>query len=320
MGVAADLIFGEISRRENEDAINDAQRLEQEGLDRALGFARETRDQQVELAEPFRQYGIQQANAMGELFGFNPVGDQMQVSPMPAQGAAGVGGGAPSGQFNGSGLGDRLGRAIVDRRNAGQMIFDGTQRVPIEGMGAQPAPNGPFNATITGPTPEAMSNPGTAIPANVNGQASQTGATNDNAINTEAQDQARQRFEGSLFNDALQGALGRAATGVDANFAASGNVYSGAREQAQQNTAADLGFRGVGMFTNALMGQPSTAGAQLASNAAGQFGATAGNLAMQQGNIGANSAFLRGQNINNTIQGASDSLNRNAAQVFSFLG
>ena len=308
------------ANRSNANAINRAADAQQQSTDQAVASQERMFNRQVELAEPFRQFGVQQANALGELFGFDPVGGQGSAGGAnPSVPAPVIG--TPSAQDNRIAQGEAYLAANPDlaaeaQRQArfgfrpdgvpasydfnGDGIVQGGEYATLHADRFGRFESRPM---LPGEQPPAATNPGNVdavIPSSGTDGAAASG------INADAQEQARQRFEGSLFSDALQGALGRVATGVDANFAASGQVYSGAREQAQQNAAADLGLNALGMYTNTMLGQPSTAGAQLASNAAGQFGANSANLALQQGQNQANSAFLGAQNnnalLNNLVQ------------------
>lgn len=318
-----------VSSRQNARAIDRGTAAQERANDEAVQFQREAFNTQTALAEPFRQFGIQQANGLGEMFGFNPVGMEAAQGAGPMGGMGGMGaGGMPQNnalndyfannpdiaqefsRVSGGGFGPNL-PASYDQDRNDQVGREEFARFRADRFDMnEPGRNNPFIASVTGPSNMMGSGqvgttsfqPGAAMgsPGGNNGQpVAMGGAADPNAINTAAQDRGRDRFQGSLFNDALQGQLGRAATGVDANFAASGDVYSGARMQAQQNTAADLGMNALGMYTNAMLGQPSTAGAQMASNAAGAFGSNSANLALGQGQNAANSAFARGQNNSN---------------------
>lgn len=299
-----------ISAKQQSTANNRALNAQQQSSDEALAFQRDAFNTQTRLAEPFRQFGIQQANAMGELFGFNPVGQGGLGQGAPG-GVGGMGGGNALDAYyasnpdvarefsrvSGGGFGPNL-PASYDQDGNGQVGREEFARFRADRFdNNEPGRNNPFNANPVGAMQargNAMSNPGAVqgAPMGADGQP----AADPNAINAEAQERSFERFDNSIYNRALQGVLGRAATGVDANFAASGNVYSGAREQAQQNTAADFGMNALGMYTNAMLGQPSTAGAQMGANAAGAFGANSANLALGRGQNAANSAYARGQN------------------------
>lgn len=283
LGVGGSLI----SANEQSDAISDAQRAQDRATAQGLQFQRETRDMQMQAFEPFRQYGIQQANAMGEILGFNPVTDSTNFA---ASGAVPGAGSVfrdyvaenPDLQREYSDLQNRPGGRSFGPNLPQTYDADGDGRV-------SQAEYGQFHYDRFGQAE------GRALP----GAQAQTPANDAAPVSMADQQQAaRDRFEGSLFNQALQGQLGRAATGVDNVLSANGSgVYSGAREQAQANTAADLGMNALNAYTNFMMGSPNTAGAQGVSNAAGAFGANASNLALQQGQNAANSAYA---NANNT--------------------
>lgn len=312
-GAVFDLIGGEISRRENEDAIKDASREQSQSIDRALNLTRDIFDQQVELSAPFRQAGINQANFVGEITGFSPVGDAAPTANAMAAPQAPVNAGGPQNALSGL-------AAFSGQRSApGESVMpylDGSNPAPNRTLDAQPGPDGTFRATFARATPEAMTSPGTAAPT----PAAPAGTNLVNGVDVAAQDRARQRWEGSLFNDALQGSLDRVATGVDANFAAMGNVYSGAHQAARADAAARHTLPYLNSYISAGLGQPSTAGAQMTSNALSQFGSSAGNLYLQQGQVGANSAFQNALNTNDFLQGIGNSFNSHAGQVMGFMG
>lgn len=441
-----------LSSREQADAVSDAERAQmgasrealaaQERANReALRYARETRDMQMGLSEPFRQFGIQQANFLGEIFGFNPVGQDSAFTPTPAEPQpseptqpppAPLPGetdprvadqnryaqyvssnpdlvaeweaftGRPGGRTFGPNLPatydldgdgnlsmDEYGAFHYDRfgRSEGRELpgVPGQPGANQGGQGANPGPAGTLPAgqagggmadaglasvarsrspgMETGPLIEMdqgggaisrspgvqvggpiqmtggsdmgvageegprtggvvddiggggpiSTSPGFQVGAPIQGDAAQTGGPlTVYGVDTEAQARARQRFDGSMFADALNGQLADAATGIDANMAASGAVYSGSRNSAQALARSRYGMDALTRYISAGLGQPSTAGAQMGNNAAANFGATAGNLAigqgnaaagaaMNMGNIGANSAYARGNNTSNML-------------------
>lgn len=298
-----------LGSRQQSRAINQAQASQDASTQQNLALQERMFNQQRSDFEPFRQYGIQQANAMGEILGFNPVGMQAQGAQNPFMGQT----------FSptlAGGDGRTVGPQYIDERGQvrnldmaqtggnqffrpdapiGPASFDpvGASSLFMAGQG-QPS-SGDFSS-IAGVGGAGIAQPhssnmpvGSPIPA---------GTATAPTTQQSQQEAARVRFEGSLFNDALQGSLGRAATGVDANMANMGSVYSGARQQAQANTAADLGMNALGMYTNFMMGAPNTAGAAGSAAAAGQYGANAGNLLMQQGQNQAQSAYNRAANQN----------------------
>lgn len=274
-----------IAARSQSRAVERAAQAQQQATDQASQVQRDIFNRQVQLAEPFRQYGIQQANAMGEILGFDAVG-QPQQAGVPGAGSA-AGGGAGQSALD----------AFLRSRN---VAINPSQRAMMNSASPMAFLE---DAADAAPVGAAMTNPGGAVsgPINVTNTGGVAGSGQGSPVNTARQETARERFGGSLFADALQGQLGRAATGVDANFAAAGNVYSGAREQAQANTAADLGMNALAQYTNFMMGAPNATGAQMASNAAGAYGANMGNLLTQQGANAANSAYAQGQIGSNLI-------------------
>ncbi len=288
LGVGGSLV----AANEQSDAIRDAQRAQGQSTNQALQLQRETRDMQMAAFEPFRQYGIQQANAMGEILGFNPVSDSTNFAASGAvPGANRAGGFDPYADYydRNPDIGSPL--SAANRQHLTRLGFDTNgdgELSPSEVGRAHYTMHGRAEGrTLNETDPNAPSGP----PTNPDGT----------PITQESQQQAaRERFDGSLFNQALQGQLGRASTGVDNVLSASGaGVYSGAREQAQANTAADLGMSALNAYTNFMMGSPNTTGAQGISNAAGSYGANASNLAIQQGQNAANSAYASAANTAN---------------------
>lgn len=262
-------------------AINRAQQAQDATAAQNLALQERMFNTQRADFEPFRQYGIQQANALGEIFGFNPVGGQQASMSQP------------------------MGQGQSGGMSAGQAYFDAN---PDVAQYYQSNPNalamfdGDIDAAAQHHFNQFGRNEGRQYDQHQNALASPSMSNqpvgSPEPVSATGQDASRDRFEGSLFNNALQGQLGRAATGVDAAMAAQGNVFSGAREQAQANTAADLGMNALGMYTSTLMGSPSSAGAAGSAAAAGQYGANAGNILAQQGASQAQSAYNRGANQN----------------------
>lgn len=289
------------SAKKQSQAADRGIQAQQEGNQDAIRFQREAFNRQTALAEPFRQYGIQQANALGEIFGFDPVGQpasQNLAANVPSSFYSGARANEAMRRFLGP-AGDQYGVNARGQETSAPMAFIGEDPDRMQpAINAARQADGSYTASMTGPTPEGMTNPGAAVsvlPASAANDAAQAGQSVTGPINTDRQQTSIDRFGGSLFGNALQGQLGRAATGIDANMAAAGNVYSGAREQAQANAASDLGLNAVGMYTNALLGAPNTAGAQMGANAASAFGVNSANLASANAAAQANSAYQQGQ-------------------------
>ena len=261
--------------------------------DEQIELARETRDGQIERSEPFRQLELQQGNAIGEIYGFNRVGDtQTQHRPPQPQAQARP----PQQSFNsfiGSGIGGtrfnpqnqgRLTNGAISETHANQpTIFDFSR-------GYNPQQN---VATAAPVQRQAVPPPSLKLGVSPNG------------INTGAQDAARQRFEGSMFNDVYRAGHARDVDRIDAGLGASGLAFSGARMQAVEDARADRFGNTFNSYFSGLMRQApqsatnsqNAAASQFGANAAsatGQYGASAGGAIGQNGLAQQNSAYQRG--------------------------
>lgn len=246
----------------------------QDSTDAQIALARETRDGQIARSEPFRQLELQQGNAIGEIYGFNPVGDRApqvsqqgsHINPQPQPNYSGMTGGT---RFSPG----ANGRGFLNRS--------------IEGIGAEPS----FNEVISRGRPQ--------IPASAQAQPQgQLGAQpqrSPNGINISAQDAARERFEGSMFNDVYRAGHARDVDRIDAGLGASGLAFSGARMQAVEDARADRFGSTFNSYFSGLMRQAPQSATDAQNRAASTFGTNAASAIGANGQAQVNSAYQRGQ-------------------------
>lgn len=256
-----------------------------------VALQREIYQQQRQDLEPFRQQEIQRANALGEIFGFTPVGGQGQSAPMQAaQRSPGFSGGQFGGQsvFNPrayldanpdvrqhfGGIDPNTRAALAQQGYSGE---DGWARFHYDRVGRSEGREGAFGAAPSRFNPSTLYEQPEPI-------------TMDSQ-----QDAARARFEGSMFNDVYRDGHARDVTKIDSGLASQGLAFSGARMQAVEDARADRFGSTFNSYMASLMGQAPTTATQSTNAAAGAFGANASNAIGQAGAAQAQSAYAKGQ-------------------------
>jgi hypothetical protein len=114
---------------------------------------------------------------------------------------------------------------------------------------------------------------------------------------------SQDRFGNSLIGQALEGQLIDTRNQIDGNMSAMGNVYSGARMQAQQDAAVRQGLNATGMYGNFLLGSPSMNATNQTTAAGGAYAANSGNILALGAQNASNTAYARAQNNNALVGG-----------------
>jgi hypothetical protein len=271
------------------NSVNSAERRQDASTQEQLQLYRDMYDQTRADNEPFRQYGIQQANAMGEILGFDPVsGQQSQARP----GAQYAGQGQPTSQ----GLNAFSNMNSLDSGNMSPRINGLMSQLSESGAGGVPGGNaftqGGQNQPIA-----ANSNNAAQPQAQQQGQAQQGGLAPTLGANVGGAD----RFNNSAFNAVFTNDFNRDRTAIDNNLAGSGLAYSGARMNSIENSRANNFSNAFGQYTNFLMGSPNMGAANANAQAGNVFANQSGNAYGQQGINQANSAYAKGQANSNII-------------------
>jgi hypothetical protein len=265
--------------------------------------------------EPFRQYEIQQANAMGELFGFNPVGQPATQSPVPGLPGSAV---LPRGLGSGLGVGGGAGRNLGDtsmpqlRQQApnfnsaepgvNALAMRGGGMASIQGGGVGFNQSGVGQATLPGATGQPGNVPGMnaldpskfQTTATVGGGVPGAAATGSQPLFDSSLGGA-DRFNNSLFNPMAQTLFNTQRDNIDNNLAGQGLVYSSARQNAVQQAGVNSSQNALSMYLNALSGAPQMQATQGGANALANYGQQIGNTYQNQGAAQAQSAYNQGQ-------------------------
>ncbi len=280
------------SRAQSSAARNAAQTA-QNATDANNATALQIFNQQTTLNEPFRQYEIQQRNALGEVLGFDPVG-QSAGAGMPAGGQVGASpnafgayvnqnpdlqqeyqalGSRPGGYAFGPNLPqsyDANGNGQVDPAEYGQFHYnqfgqsEGRQLPTMAGN-----QGGPAGATIPAASAAALSPQVQDTQGVTDSVATTTGATQglfDSSIG------GADRFNNSLFNPLAQTMFNTDRDRIDANLANSGLLYDGVRQTAVQEAGNRSAQNALSMYLNTIMGSPSTQATNNLTTAAGNYG------------------------------------------------
>jgi hypothetical protein len=291
-GVAA--IAGGVS---DHNAANSAQRHQDAATDQQLALYRDMYQQTRSDNEPFRQYGIQQANAMGEILGFDPVsGQQSQARP----GAQYAGQGQPTSQ----GLNAFSNMNSLEPGNMNPRINGLMSQLSESGAGGVPGGNAFTQGGQSQPI-AANSNIAAQPQAQPQSQAQQGGLAPTLGANVGGAD----RFNNSAFNAVFTNDFNRDRTAIDNNLAGSGLAYSGARMNSIENSRANNFSNAFGQYTNFLMGSPNMGAANANAQAGNVFANQSGSAFGQQGINGANSAYAKGQANSNMINGVGSAFN-----------
>lgn len=274
------------SANKQSKAAKQAGQVAQQTADQQIALNREIYNQQRSDYEPFRQFEIQRTNALGEMFGFDPVGGNgSQAGPSQGQyagyGRQAAGSGyvaanddvqnafntlSPQNQryLMAQGFDDNGDRRI-SQGEYGNFHYNTHGSAEGRAMPA-PQPGNALSGIVGGKAPvqsTAVEQPAPIDPANQTVGAGVAGAD---------------RFNNSLFNASFRNDFNRDRTAIDDNLAASGLSYSGARLEAVENARSQNFSNALGGYINTMMGAPSAGAATAGTVAAGgQFAANTGN-------------------------------------------
>ena len=300
-------------------AARNATAATQQSTDQQVALYRDIYNQNRADYEPFRQYELQQANAMGEMFGFNPVGQQAAangssvVPGLPGSSVLPRGFGANNASgpqrpgdtsmpqmrqqmqtFPGAepGVNGLMMRGDMSQIQGGGAGFNqsaiGTAQIP----GQPHQPGQPGNPQVMNPLDPNKLQPQSVVGADPAASAAPAGTQPlfDPSLG------GADRFNNSLFNPVAQNLFNTQRDNIDNNLAGQGAVYSSARQNAVQQAGVNSSQSALGMYLNALMGAPSTQATQASANAGQNFASQTGNALGQQGAYQAQSAYNQGQN------------------------
>ena len=253
-------------------------------------------NRQAALNEPFRQYEIQQRNALGEILGFNPVGQQASPGVSTNALMAGYGTGGGVGGVPGGGAAVRAyspalsvpqgidGMAAGAPRDGNAAAMDAyNMRAPmrsISGGGSRPPGVQNYMNENGGQLPTAEQLAAFTGKPMVQVQDTQ-GVTDPNAMATnpatpglfDSSIGGADRFNNSLFNPLAQTLFNTERDRVDANLANSGLLYDGVRQTAVQDAGNRSAQNALSMYLNTIMGSPTTQATNNMTTAAGNYGA-----------------------------------------------
>lgn len=281
------------SSRAQSSAARNAAQTAQNATDANNATALQIFNQQTALNEPFRQYEIQQRNALGEVLGFDPVG-QSAGAGMPAGGQVGGQVGAfpnafgayvnqnPDLQQEYQALGSRPGGYAFGPNLPQSYDVNGNGRV-------DQAEYGQFHYNQFGQSegrqlPTMAGNQGGPATAGIPGkpmtQVQDTQGVTDSVATTTGATQGlfgssiggADRFNNSLFNPLAQTMFNTDRDRIDANLANSGLLYDGVRQTAVQEAGNRSAQNALSMYLNTIMGSPSTQATNNLTTAAGNYG------------------------------------------------
>ena len=331
-----------LSSQSQSNAIKDANRAAQQTGDAQIALYRDIYNQQRADFEPFRQIDLQRQGAVNEILGL----------PSPATGSGSGGGG---GQSSGAAQSGPDWQAYVDRypavateaaRLRGQGSFGASmprsydfngngrledteyaahhydkfgrnegRELTMLGQASTVGPGsmsyGPYN--VQGQT---GSNPVMNPIAPSAGQPVNNGAaSSQNAMSALVDPNApgATNFNNSLFASAAQAGLNRDMDRIDASLGDA--VFSGARQTASANAAADRSQNALAQYMQTLGAPVSSSSTNAMANAAGQYGASAANAMGNQANAAMQSAYARAGN-NASMYNALGSLGGAALGLF----
>jgi hypothetical protein len=250
-------------------------------------------NRQTALNEPFRQYEIQQRNALGEILGFNPVGQPATSYatgaglPTRVGGTGGIPGGGTAAQAYrpsvsvAQGIDGRAGGLPNDGNAAAMDAYN--MRAPmqfISGGGSRPPGIQNYMNANGGQMPNAEQLAAFTGKPMVQVQDTQ-GVTDPNAMTTnpaapglfDRSIGGADRFNNSLFNPLAQTLFNTERDRVDANLANTGLLYDGVRQTAVQEAGNRSAQNALSMYLNTIMGSPSTQATSNMTTAAGNYGA-----------------------------------------------
>lgn len=270
-------------------------------------------NRQTALNEPFRQYEIQQRNALGELFGFDPVGQQAagpQAGTPNALLAGRVGGQGGMGGVGSTmrayspalnipqGINGNAGGAANDGNDAAMRAYQ--MRGPMTALNDGGPASASLGNAVPGGIPAAQNKATTYQPVqDTQGTAAGDVATTGGATQGlfDSSIAGADRFNSSLFNPLAQTMFNTERDRVDSNLAASGLLYDSVRQNAVQEAGNRSAQNALSMYLNTMMGSPSTQATNNMTTAAGQYGQSV----MGNNTMGAN-ALMQSQQMQGQAQ------------------
>lgn len=261
-----------LSSSNQRNAAENAVEAQTDASQAQIDLARETRDQIRADNAPFRDQELQRANAIGEVFGFNPVSDQpqQQTQQQPIRDFTQL-----QQQFGGNFS------PSVSGESFGNNFLSALNRVPTDGQGIA-------HQTASG------------------GNVFTNGVASNEGVPTiqQQQDSALSRFEGSPFGAIFSNNFGLETDAIDAGLAGQGLNLSSVRTEAREDARQRNFGSAFSNYFNALSGFPTTGAATQANAQASQnFSNTAGSAFNNIGNAAAQGAFAQGQANNTAING-----------------
>lgn len=303
IGAGASIAQGNSQRRAASTAANAAR----DTSDAQTRLYRDIFNQQRQDLEPFRQYELQRANAIGELFGFDPVGQPAAANtnvPGGSQPDANAlmryinNGGAPSfGGFGGF-TGGNPASLAVSRFADGPVGYATPGGVPTDAIASMAPTGAPDRSAVLNALRDKL-----PVQDAVSAAQAQPTAANDGGLapTLDPSVAGADRFNNSAFNAIFTNNFNRDTDRIDASL---GNeVFNGARTNAIENSRANNFQNAFGQYINTMMGTPSTPATNSSVNAAGAYGANAGNAIGAAGNAAMQSAYARGNASSNMING-----------------
>jgi hypothetical protein len=314
--------------RSQASAARQAGQVAQDTSREQIALYRDIFNQQRSDYEPFRQFELQRANALGEIFGFDPVGQPANSNAAVPQGNSyvpNIGNYAvsPNGDlqravggnsFNMGGFGD-IGGAEPGLRRANAFQQRGQALTPeqlAQITGGQAAPGG---KQINAPIQDTAVSPAGGMQVlgagNMQAESGQVGNVPTNALGPTVDPSVAgaDRFNNSLFNAAFTNNFARDRDNIDQNLASQGLAFSGARMNAVENSRANNFQNALGNYLNSLMGAPSSGAATAGTaNAGANFAANAGQSIGNRGVGMMNSALNVGNAQANAVGGVGNAL------------
>lgn len=306
-----------LGSRSQSSAARQAGQIAQDMSREQIALYRDIFNKQRADYEPFRQFELQRTNAIGELFGFDPVGQpaQPQTQTRP---------------FYNAHQRREIQNAMRNEpgfRNAFTQFGSGMQPQGhalspdrlAQITGGQAAPGGkmisaPIQDTTVTPTQNGLQVLGAGAMQPESGQVGNIPMAENQtpglAPTLDPSVAGADRFNNSAFNAVFTNNFNRDRDNIDQNLANQGLAYSGARLNAIENSRANNFQNAFGNYINTLMGAPSAGAAtQGMANAGANFANSAGSSIGNRGVGMMNSALNAGNASAQGIQGVGSAFN-----------
>lgn len=306
MGIETAIIAGVggsiLRSNAQKSAAKSASRTAQNVSDQETALHRGIYQTQRQDLAPFRQDELNRRNAIGELFGFDPVG---VAQPRPANDRV-PGMGAVSNRnalanyfannsmFGGAFNPSNLSRAEFADGPAGLASPGGVPTNAIADMAPTGAPPSHQNAMMSKLPVQDQPNPAAMGAANDAATPDGRPALFDSSL------PGADRINNSLFADVAQAGYNRQMDRIDASLG--DEVFNGGRLNAAARAAVDNKGNALNAYLSTLMNVPPTPATNAGVNAAGAYGANVGNSLGNMGNAMMQSAYQRG-NANASMWG-----------------